>query len=343
MFRNLFSPTKNILCPYCLAEINFREGDKVTHCPKTIGKDGCGIELPTKYVSRFDQMAPCFAQLVGWSQVGKTVYLQALTATLMKMGVIWRNNFAPAALTNATLRYTRNVKSFMASGTMPPRTQLQLQEAYIMQLENMTRWGSRTLVMRDVAGEHFNDLKFNIEQTPYLLHVPTTLMMLSISDLEKQNFTMDELMNSLIQTLMNNDPNYGKTKRNVVIVLSKADLIARDLPQQIQEYLLNDPIAKILGSTNDAHEMGEEQMEDYMKNLKKISDAIQAWLKGTDSGSVLVALANNESIDLRFSIVSSTGGQVGGNNQMNVAITPTRVLDPFLWALEFQSKPAKAN
>jgi hypothetical protein len=283
-------------------------------------------------------MAPCFAQLIGWSQVGKTVYLQALTATLMKMGTIWRNNFAPAALTEATLRYTRNVKTFMGSGTMPPRTQLQLQEAYIMQLENMARWGSRTLVMRDVAGEHFNDLKFKIEQTPYLLHVPTTLMMISISDLEGQNFTMDELMNSLIQTLMKNDPNYGKIKRNVVIVLSKADLIARELPKQIQDYLLNDPIGRILGNTNDTFEMGEEDMQDYMKNLKNISDVIQTWLKGRDSGAVLVALANNENIDIRFSIVSSTGGRVGGDNQMNVAITPTRVLDPFFWAMEFQSR-----
>lgn len=335
MLKNLFGPVKNILCPYCLAEINFREGDKVTSCPKN--KGGCGSMLEPRYVMKFNQMIPCFAQLIGWSRVGKTVYLQALTAMLMKMSIAWRNNYAPAALTEATLRYTRNVKTFMTTGTMPPVTQLQIQEAYIMHLEKMERWGNRTLVMRDVAGEHFNDLKFPIEQTPYLLHVPTTLMMISIDDLKEQNFTMDELMNSYIHTLMKYDPKYGVTQRKVVVVLSKADMILRELPEKLQMYLTDDPIAKILNDSKDIQVLDEKEMDKYMNKLSEISDEIQNWLRNIDSGNVLIALANNENIDLKFAIVSSTGGAVGENNQMDVAINPIRVLDPLFWALEFQS------
>lgn len=339
MFKNLFSPIKNILCPYCLAEINYRDGDRVTSCPKN--KGGCGNTLETKYVLKFHQMMPCFAQLIGWSRVGKTVYMQALTAMLMKMSYLWHNDYAPAALTEATLRYTRNVKDFMATGTMPPATQLQIQEAYIMQLEKMERWGNRTLVMRDVAGEHFNDLKFPIEQTPYLLYVPTTLMMLSIDDLRQQNFTMDELMNSYIHTLMKHDSRYGATRRKVVIVLSKADKIFLELPSKIQNYLADDPVSKILNNPSEVQPMGENEMHTYMGNMNDISNEIQKWIKTVDGGGVLISLAKNENIDLRFSIVSSTGGSVGEDNKMNVTINPIRVLDPFFWTLEFQSKSAR--
>jgi hypothetical protein len=339
MLKNLFGSTKSILCPYCLAKINFRDGDKIDRCPSGMGKNGCGSELPAKYVMKFEEMQPCYTQLIGWSQVGKTVYLQALTAMLFNLGVVWKDDFAPSAQTEATLKYNRNVKKYMANGQMPPATQLQLQDAYIMQLEKMARWGSRTLVLRDVAGEHFNELQFPVLQTPYLIHVPTTLMLISIDDLQRQNVTMDELMNSYIQTLMKFDPRYGVTKRNVIVVLTKADLIVQQLNETLQTYLSEDPFVKVLVNPDDAEEMGDKEMEAYMKKLKAISDEIQKWVKGQQGGQTLIALARNEKIELRFTIVSSTGGAVGGDNQMRHAINPTRVLDPFFWALEFQSRP----
>jgi hypothetical protein len=338
MLRNLFGPTKSILCPYCLASIHFKEGDKIDRCPTGFGKDGCGADLPPKYVAKFNQMQPCYTQLIGWSQVGKTVYLQALTAMLMSLGAMWKDDYAPSAQTEATLRYNRNVRSYMSSGEMPPITQLQLQEAYIMQLEKMVRWGGRTLVLRDVAGEHFNELKFPIEQTPYLIHVPTTLMMISVNDLSNHNFTMDQLMGSYIHTLMKYDSKYGSIKRNVIVVLTKADLLSRILPSTLQSYLVTDPFTNALVNANEAQEMGDKDMSNYMRDLHHVSDEIQEWVKSIDGGRTLIALAKNEDIELRFSLISSTGGSVSDDKRMNISIAPTRVLDPFFWALEYQSR-----
>ncbi len=325
------------MCPYCLAKIYFKEGDKLDHCPTGVGKNGCGSELPAKYVIKFEQMQPFFVQLIGWTHVGKTVYLQVLTAMLKALSATWKDEYVASAQTEATLRYIRNVKSYMSSGEMPPATQLQLQEAYIMQLEKMARWGSRTLVLRDTAGEHFNDLQFPILQLPYLIHIPTTLMMISINDLRNSNFSMDQLMSSLIYTLMKYDPKYGETKKNVVIVLTKADLLNHILPATIKEYLATDPFAKILTDTIEIQETNDRDMYVYMRNLHTISNEIEEWIKSIEGGRTLVSLAKNEGIELKFSIISSTGGPANDENRMKTPLTPTRVLDPFFWALEYQS------
>ena len=195
---------KQILCPNCLTEIRYRK--EVSKCanPK------CAKELPAQYIQNYERAAPFFVQLIGWSAVGKTVYLQALTLMLMQMGKIWRNySFSP--LTEQTLGYVQGVREFLSKGTMPPPTQLALQEACIMLLLGMSRWDGRMLVSRDVAGEVFNKLQFPIEYTPYLLHVPTTFLMISLYDLEEfPEKSMDQLMTSFIETMGKYDPNFRK-------------------------------------------------------------------------------------------------------------------------------------
>lgn len=337
MLKSFLKPTKSILCPYCLARIYFKDGDRLDRCPTGVGKNGCGSELPPRYVHKYNQLPPFFMQLIGWSQVGKTVYLQVLTALLMRMDTIWKGEFTASAQTEATLRFCRNVRSYISSGEMPPATQLQLQEAYIMQLEKMPRWGSRTLVSRDIAGEHFNELRFPIEQAPNLIHLPTTFMMISIADLRKSNFSMDQLMSSLIHTLMKYDPLYGKTKRNVVIVLTKADLLVNNLPAKLQNYLITDPYTKALVNESSTTEINNKDMAIYMNNLHVVSDEIQEWVRNQDGGRTLIQLAKNEDIGLKFSIISSTGGAVE-NGKLNTFIAPMRVLDPLFWALEYQSE-----
>lgn len=74
---------------------------------------------------------------IGWSAVGKTVYLQALTLMLMQMGKFWRD-YSYSPLTEQTLGYVQNVREFLSKGAMPPPTQLALQEAYIMLLLGMS-------------------------------------------------------------------------------------------------------------------------------------------------------------------------------------------------------------
>lgn len=328
----MFWRRKRILCPYCLTQIRYRNDIK------TCVNSECEIELPPQYVQNYDRASPIFMQMIGWSSVGKTTYLQSLTLMLMQMGKFWRQKYANASLTDPTLGYVRNVRQFLQDGQMPRPTQLDLQEAYIMLLLGMERWGGRTLVTRDVAGEHFNNLQFPVEYVPYLLHVPTTLLMISPDDLKKSNMAMDDLMSSYIETMARHDANFRKVRRNVVIVLSKADLIFNELPPHLQEYLQSDPMLMALNAYQDVESLGAAQMQDYMNKLARVSIAIKDWIGQDPAGQNLIMLAKSNNIRLEFTIVSSTGAEVGDDQEMAVDLQPTRVLDPFFWALEFQSR-----
>jgi hypothetical protein len=98
---SFFSPQKKIMCPYCLTEINSRT--EVDTCPS------CKAIFDPLYIEKYTEAPPCFAQIIGWSQVGKTVFLQSLTLLLSKIGNYWHQNYYNAAETEETLVYTRNV------------------------------------------------------------------------------------------------------------------------------------------------------------------------------------------------------------------------------------------
>lgn len=327
---------EKVQCPYCLTENHFQNRKDIYIC---LNED-CKNEIPIEYSIKFKHIPPCFAQIVGWSSHGKTTFLQSLTAVLLKMGLIWRDTYEHSAQTDETLIYTRNVKKFIATGTMPDNTELRLQDAYIMQLVGMERWGSRALVMRDVAGDFFNKLRFPIEYTPYLISVPSTIMMFSLPDLEDSSFTVDELMNSYIQTLFRYDKEFSTKDRNVVVLLSKADLFMKDLPEKITKYLRSDPFIKLYQSEPSVpNSMGASQMREYMANLSVISDELQDWMDQDPYGHNMIMKASNNDIKLRFSIISSTGNPVPEDNTLRLKMQPTRVVDPFFWILENQSRP----
>ncbi len=128
-----------VICPYCLTEI--RGSRSLKRCPK------CGLALPVQYVQDYDEHSPFFAQVFGWSSVGKTVFLSGLTLMLVKMSNVWPK-YSYAALTDTSQRKLQEIHEYLAKGTMPEPTQLGTQEVYIMILRGMERWGNRVLTVR---------------------------------------------------------------------------------------------------------------------------------------------------------------------------------------------------
>jgi len=320
---------QQLICPYCLAEI--RSWNKVDLCPK------CKADLPVQYADDFAGHPPFFAQVFGWSQVGKTVFLSALTLVLVKMAKVWPR-YTYGAATNASQRKVQEINEYLAKGKMPELTQLGPQEAYIMILWDMERWGSRALVTRDCAGEIFDTLQVPVDQAPYLLNAPTTFMLISLPDLPTSGGrSMEMLMNNYINTLMKNGINFKKERRKLVVVFTKADII-QDLPANLRNYLVSDPLWAAVNATGDVKQMDATAMQEYMEIMGRVSDAIRDWIQRDASGKNFVRLAENKNIAMRFSLISSTGAPVSEDGSMPVALAPHRVLDPYFWALELQSR-----
>lgn len=233
---------KTIICPYCLTKIKSRQA--ITECSNIT----CYKPLPIQYVQKYNDAPPLFIQIVGPTGVGKTTYLQALTAMLMKANNMLGDGYAYAPLTQESLNYVQNVRRFMKTREVPEPTSTSLEnrlEPYIMHLFNLEGWGNRTLVISDIGGEVFQTFDFPLEHAPYIM-CDTTILMISLEDLEDpdKHLEMDDFMSSYIQAIARHDDK--RRTRKVVVVLSKADKILdnklQDMPN-LKNYLEGDPIA----------------------------------------------------------------------------------------------------
>lgn len=319
-----------MMCPYCLVQVRARRAPAT--CP------ACKTELPPFYLDRYDQHPPFFTQVFGWPRAGKTVFLQALTLMLDKMTNVWPG-YMPVPATDLSQEKLREIREYLAKGFMPASTQIGNQDIYIMILNNMQRWGSRALVTRDCAGEIFETMDVAVENAPYLLNAPTTFMMIGPDDDESNTAgrTPDMLLNGYINTLLRKGVNFAKERRKLVVVLTKADRI-HNLPSNLRDYLEDDPIWAAVNTRGDVRQMDDLVMQEYIETMERVSTAIRDWYQMDGSGKAFVRKAMDRNIELRFSLVSSTGDEVR-DGRMAAKWSPRRVLDPYFWALELQSTP----
>lgn len=295
-----------------------------------------GLRLPVQYAEAFDQHPPFFVQVFGWSQAGKTVFLQALTLMLVKMSNVW-STYSYAALNDISQRKVSEINEFLRGGIMPPATQMGEQDVYIMALRSMERWGGRTLVTRDCPGEAFDTMDISIEQAPYLVNAPTTFMLIGppddISNLGGRSY--DQLLNNYINTLISKGVNFKQHRRNLVVVFTKADQI-HNLPPDLRSYLTNDPLWSAVNGYGGTFTLDKASMDQYIATMADISSRIRESMQHDATGKNFLRLAENRNINLRFSLISSTGQAVSSDNRLLAELAPRRVLDPYFWALELQ-------
>jgi len=280
------------------------------------------------------QQPPFFVQVFGWSRVGKTVYLQALTLMLIKMANVWPR-YSYAAVNDPSQQKVSQITEFLSKGVMPPATQIGKQEVYMMTLRNMERWGGRTLVSRDCAGEIFETMDIPIQQAPYLINAPTTFMMIGPHDdvSNEGGKSYDQLLNNYINTLISKGVKFNRERRKIVVVFTKADQI-RDLPVDLRAYLINDPLWAAVNARGGTMTLDAKAMESYVSTMEYISTRIRAWMEQDAIGKNFLRLAEHRNIDLRFSLISSTGEAVVEGDRLPTNLSPRRVLDPYFWALE---------
>jgi hypothetical protein len=168
-------------------------------------------------------------------------------------------------------------------------------------------------------------------------------MFLSADDLDREDFrTMDMLLTSFLHTLQSDASQAQRRSRAVVVVLSKADLLLNQLPPELRQYLVSDPLwPLLLGRTGGSYsrQTGEAlaqlgDLELYLKRMSDLEVQLSHWLAEEPPLKTLQLEADRHGVDLRFSLVSATGEEVQGAKPMSESWRPHRVLDPLLWALK---------
>jgi len=322
-----------IICPRCLSEVRVD-----TRNPKDT-KCNCDYVIPQLYVREYAVALPVYIQMFGWSQSGKSTWLDVLRLHLYGITKIWSDSYVEAVaqidIDHKQILRTERVKGLMPGAT-PKKTRDQ-NEVYLNLLKSGQRWSSRLIVIMDHAGESFERLDVPVKEIPFLLGTPTTIMLICLPDMEMTGKTFFEVVQIYVRALENYGVNFKKAGRRLVIVFSKADMII-NLPINLREYLETDELAPILmpksDSENTHFSFTGMALVDYLERMGRFSEAIREWVStSVEDGQAGLLKLKEKNIDTRFVIMSSIGQTAGAGE-----LRPGRVLDPFFWALEFQSR-----
>jgi Double-GTPase 2 len=319
-----------IQCPRCLKSLRApARPDKDLPCK------ACKFVIPFAYLQDSKEMPPVFVQLVGLTAAGKTTFLDMLRLHLYDMDQVWPGFYAQPItqldLDHKAILLNEREKGILSGST--PKRERDQNEAYIMALKSMARWNSRFLVLMDHSGEQFVDLNIKVEEIPFLQHTPVAIVLLSLSDLAREGKRVDDLVTSYIRTL-EKYVNFAKERRQLIIVLSKADTIS-NLAPELHDYLSKDTIYMALRNPQQDYNLGETELEHYLQWMTYISERTSQWIrKNVLSGSGMLNMLNDRGISARFTVMSATGQPISGNKNTLVP-TPRRVLDPLFWVLEY--------
>jgi Double-GTPase 2 len=331
-------PEERTICPECLREDTL--GMEDTLCA------GCG-KRPSAAAQRLIHTLGLTAiQALGWPGHGKSTFLAALTLVLRRIGMVW-NGFFCSALTESSHRKLRELNTYLATGALPPPT-AEEEGTVLLLLKNAAAWGDRLLVYRDCPGELFEGFDVEVDRLPLLQRAPVVFLILSLTDLKgvAGGRSLEMLMETLVHSL-EQLPEPARQRRCAVVVLTKADAIP-DLPPLVRNYLIGDRLWAALDpglrAAADRERAGagdltpEPGTEAYRERMAAVGEAIQAWLETVPAGRNLVRMAENHDLALRFCAVSATGSQADDNGFLSAPWHPRRVLDPLLWALDFDPR-----
>lgn len=333
---------KRIMCPRCLTNLAFTPA--LNTCPE------CNYIFPVMYKQHFEKAAPMFLQVFGWTQHGKSMFLDVLRIMLMESMYAFWPDYSHGAATDLDQQHENILRLERQNGLPPgatPKRDRSQNEVYITRLQNMERWGSRQMVIMDQPGENFETMeKIPAEEIPYLVGTRTTFMMISLSDIDearssgniKGGTSIDQLLQNYITTMARFNVDLSEDRRNLIVVLTKADKLD-SLPANLRNYLELDEVYQASVQTTDNNLLQGVKLSEYIEKLDRVSKAIEQWLQADPfpqrlGGRAFVRIARQNNIHTRYTLISATGQDI---DQGGVQIAPRRVLDPFFWALELQS------
>jgi hypothetical protein len=316
-------------CCFCAKVMRVRrDTDKCIHC---------GAAVPDR-CKDFPTAVPFFVPLMGWSSVGKTVWLLAVIRRLRDLAATIWDDFSPIPAYEPTLHKFRDCEEMIRSRNIPsanrPHEEIVPQ---VTVLHQTPRWGDRTFVMRDCSGESFEEFTIQHNQASFLQETQIAFCMISLPDLwnkANKRKSMEEILQCYIHTL-GKGCNLREQHRKFVVIFSKSDEMQREMPPHLYDYLIKDPVTRLVAHS--AHdEFDEMGMARYMEELDRVSNEIRDWIATKPDGKQFLTLAKAYNMDLRFTITSALGCPAPGG-KLSDDWTPYRVLDPLFWALEFHS------
>jgi hypothetical protein len=175
-------------------------------------------------------------------------------------------------------------------------------------------------------------------------HVPVCWL-LSLADLENEEAAvLDLLLDSLIQRRRKSGHSDERPMR-LIVALTKADRLS-NLPAALRNELKGDPTWAAMAGQNENPMSSSPMPRDgggdanylraYVERLWTIHLLLTKWFGSTLTGHRFLERAKAHFIEVRFAMVSATGGAAFGMVKPVQHWQPRRVLDPVLLGFDFE-------
>ncbi len=286
---------------------------------------------------------------------GKTSYIWALLYTLRRIDFLlpeyacWPENEETSA---AIVR----LHEAIGAQRLPRSSKGNAEEWYRLLLRRVGPYGARPLTLRDRSDALFSpDLTAETEDEMEMEDHPpvheaytgaqTVCWLLSLADLaNEETDVLDLRLDRLIDASRRSQPSTLTVPLKLILAFSKADRLA-DLPAGLRGELKDDPVWQAMaaeaqvqtwaGRRGQTPSWGEVAFKSYLERMWGIHLTLQAWFCRTTSGRLFMERARARQVEVRFAMVSATGGDALGKSNLGMPWAPRRVLDPIFFSFSF--------
>ena len=265
--------------------------------------------------------------VVGFSGHGKTVYLTSLFSTLKRFSNFW-NGYYFRSLDDFTHRVIYEQVPLFEKGDLPESTPANFPSPALVHYHMLPVFDDAFVGYYDTAGEVFNDAAQIARAGFFVAHSDTVLFIVSIPDCEGGELDdhMARLLDTYIRAADDKLNTNIRSKQRLVVIFTKSDLPAANLSPELRTWLtqgLSDYYAMNLG--------------DKLLDLGMVSVRIEEWLRSELGCTRFANMARDHFLEVRYTIVSAMGIT---DQEGEEKLSPLRVLDPFLWVLDFARRDA---
>ena len=237
-----------------------------------------------------------------------------------------------------TQRSIQKIHEQANSFTIPPKTDYHKHlRPLLFSIYEIPEYGSRCLVMYDVAGEIYYSLDDVEKYVTPIKQVTTIWFMVSLPDLkdDSQGRTIRDLFEAYLSGMKKlKESLQGK---NLIVIYTKGDKSLEI--EEFSEYLSSDPLQNLTSENAGITSYKDFPIKYYIEKMEQVSNDLKNYTcQAVEGGEAFINMVEKNGMNLVFCTTSALGQDPDQNNRLRNEAQRLRVLDPFLWAISLESK-----
>jgi hypothetical protein len=264
--------------------------------------------------------------LIGYTGHGKTVYITSLFYVLKFFQSSWPGYHYLCLDNEANTMVYERVRHFEENAELPPGTPINFPHPHLISYSSLPHFGDVRLTYYDVGGQVYENPASISDQGRFVAHADTIFFLLSITEFGPLwTSEIQKRLDIYVNAVKNSMRVDTKKNQNLVVVLTKADLLTKKLSEPLQKHVFSGDYTRY------------NKLKEAFSEMRMSTKQIRKSMMDEQAGG-FINLAESSFRRVEYCMVSSTGSDpVKGRlaSKLNPK-DPKRMLDPLLWALQFK-------